>query len=289
MERLDYDAADSCAQAAELLRRAIADELLTGDITYERETHAMRLRDARDIVSRTRDVCADRLRRLDDDLREREDELRAQQQRELAHFPDFWEDPSEFHEWNKASAQLLQMRQQEKCMALTGDFQAARAMKRWADALEREETQAAQDRAKGAMEFQFQQMLDRHARETTARERLRHKLCTQAAVVNDTELRPLEAAVKKLEALQGGKPLPRRGPPVSPSQIVMRRFPSAEKAEPPPVQTPRTSGRLNRIRATPRSDVLALTKVEAAAALVKVYRADEKKESLVRRKKAEAF
>jgi hypothetical protein len=270
-----YDDGDRMAHAAELLRRAIAAELLDNDTVYERTTLATRLRDARDVVARTRRMLADRLQQLDAELRNREEDLRDRHRREIAQFPTEWDDPAGFHEWNKASPLLLQMRQQEKSMALTGDFVAAKDMKRRADRLEKSETDAAQVRARQAMELAFQQLVDRHAREIDGQARLRHRLWVQAMMANQAEMRPLDAAVKKLEALQDAKPI-RKSPPVSRSQLVARRNPEPGKDDRPPAQTPRTTAKLHIIRITPRSEVLPLKRVETVG-FVRKHRPKEER------------
>jgi hypothetical protein len=138
-------------------------------------------------------------------------------------------------------------------------------MKKCVDTLEKGETEVAQGKARTAMEGSFQQLLEKHIRELEAHERLRHKLCLQMRIGNETEMAPLDAAVKKLEGLQVTPMIPRRSPTVSKSRLVTKRSGEVVRDDGPPIQTPRTMQRLHRIRSTLRGDVLALKKVECTA------------------------
>jgi hypothetical protein len=214
--------------------------------------------------------------------------MRERQDGEIRQFQDEWADPKNFHKWNKPSPQLRAVRMTEKNLALTGDFHGAKEMKRHAAWLERVETDEAQWKAKEGMELEFRLLIDRHAKELEAHERLKHKAMQQAEVVHDAELTPLKMAIKKLEALQSQKIIPKRSPRISRSKLEVKTKPETGLHDDrPPVPTPRTMQRLQSIRHTPRNEALALKALETSAC-VRAHKSKDKPKP-VRRKKVYDF
>jgi hypothetical protein len=262
----DYEYGQRLVWAADLLRQLIAQELSEADVAYGAETLESRLQRAKTALREAELRCAERVKRLDDELHERELEMKARHDVEIHQFQDEWADPKSFHKWNKPSSQLLLVRVTEKNLALTGDFPGATQMKRCGERLERVETSEAQRRAKEAMEMEFQQLIERHMKEHEGHDRLKHKAMRQAEVVNNAELTPLKMAVRKLEALRAQKILPKRSPRISRSKLEVKRRPEAILHDDrPPVPTPRTMQRLQSIRETPRNATLPLTAVATTA------------------------
>jgi hypothetical protein len=284
----DYEYGERLVAAAELLRQLIGQELSASDVAFGAESLESRLQRAKTALREAQLRFAERVKRLDDELRERELEMRERHDAEIRQFQDDWADPKFFHKWNKPSSQLLLVRMTEKNLALTGDFAGAKQMKRHGARLERLETNEAQGRAKEAMEVEFQQLIDRHTKKHEGHERLKHKVMLQAEVVNNTELTPLKMAVKKLEALREQRIVPKRSPPVSKSKVEIKRRPEASlHGDTPPVPTPRTMQRLQSIRQTPRSAALALKAVETSA-YIRANKPQDKRKP-VRPKKAYDF
>ena len=84
---------------------------------------------------------------------------------EIQAFEQKWQQPEAMAPFSKPSAQLLQIRRQQKAYAIARNFKDAKAMKQRADALQREETVLAQKRAAEAMRADLKVMLERHERE----------------------------------------------------------------------------------------------------------------------------
>jgi hypothetical protein len=255
----DYESGEELVAAAKMLRRAMAADAAEDAIEG-------RLRDARTGYNQARKDCEDRMRQLEEELGAREREIGEKHEQECRAFASGWDDPSKFREWNKPSGQLLGLRASERNLAVAGDFEGAKVLKKQADRLERMETDRAQQRAREAMELAFQQMLERQSKECEAHQRLKHKVTCQAQGMIDSELTPMKMAIKKLEVLQNHKPVSRRGPVVSKSRLVTSRRPEVTLYDEEPVLgTPRTRRRLANLRRTPKHSPLPLAAVEASS------------------------
>ena len=282
IENQDYDTGEKLMTAQENLRNLMNKDMIESEETNEESLNAGRLSDAKYELKTATEKWDQAMKDLNYKLKDQEDQLISQQQRELQELAEFWQDPSKFHEFNKASSQLLTMREIEKNMALTGDFQGAKIMKKRALALEKKETIEAQKRAQEAMEQSFQSMKTKHTMQLNAHRRLAHKLMVQEEVKRDYELQPLRMAVKKYENYQKvkedtkreTKPQFKKAPPVSKSMLVKKTKKDSIiiTDDRPPITTPRTMERLVRLRELKRADQLALTKVETKIVLKKQIR-----------------
>lgn len=283
IENQDYDNGEKLMVAQENLRKAMNKDLLSNEETNEESMNATRLSDAKYELKVATEKWEQNMKDLNYKLKEQEEQIIAAQQAELQKLADFWSDPSKFHEFNKASSHLLSMREIERNMALTGDFQGAKAMKKRALALEKKETQEAQKRAQEAMVQNFEQMKAKHQMQLDGHRRLAHKLMVQEEVKRDYELQPLKMAVRKYETYQKNKidslretkPPPKRNPPVSKSMLVKKTKKDSIilTDDRPPITTPRTMEKLARLRETKRAEQLALTKVETKGVLKRQMKA----------------
>ena len=266
IEAQNYDEGEKLMLAQDMLRKAITKAMIASESEYSQISIATRLREVKEMYQQKKEECDSKMKNLNRDLDDKEKQIKRQHKRELDEFSEFWMDPSSFHEFNKPSGFLLELRTKEKNLALLGDFTAAKDMKKRAEAQEKLETSRAQARAKQGMQVAYDQLVRKHQRELEAHQRLRHKVVGQAQVYADAELNPMIMAIKKLETMKEQKPMKRMSPRVSKSQLTARRerlTGQSYEDDQPPVSTPRTMKRLVDIRTTPRNEVLSLQGVPA--------------------------
>ncbi|OHT16928.1 hypothetical protein TRFO_12809 [Tritrichomonas foetus] len=270
IENQSYDEGEKLMDAQELLRKLMKKDMIENDVTYEKNATKQRLEDVKEELKNENYRWDVQMKELTDILKQQEEKLLEKQQKEVDDFVDFWSRPELFHEFNKASPLLLQYREVEKMMALQGDFRGAKQMKKRAEEQEKLETLAAQERARKGMQTNYEELRRKHINQLEGHRRNAHKLTMQYEVRREQDIQPLRMAVKKLEALKDQKPLPRRSPPVSKSQLVKKRNRDLVIGDDrPPITTPRTLEKLARIRISPRSDQLPLRPVETRGFLKK--------------------
>lgn len=278
IENQQYENGEKLMEVQEKLKIAMQNDMASSDSNYEKTTTEARLKEAKAILKEAVEKWDQKLKELDNDMEEKESVIRYKHDEELDNFTEFWQHPESLHTFNKPSVILLQMRTQEKNMALTGDFKGAKQMKKKADRLQAEETERAQKAATVGMKRQLETLLKKHQKELEGHDRLRHKLTVQAQVQREEELRPLEMAVRKLQNLKENPAIPKRSPPVSKSRLELKQNPDMMYDDRPPVSTPRTMRKLANIRASPRSSTLELKSISTKRAIKKMKPKKPKKE-----------
>lgn len=192
------------------------------------------------------------------------DRLTEKHEQEVEEFGHRWKEPTALVKYNKPSSQLRVMWSQEKTLALSGDFEAARQLKKRSAKLNAMETRQGQERAEQAMRTEFAKLQRQHELEQLANAHLRDKLVLRAQASADAELPSFDMAIQKLKTMKKQPPVVRASPRVSRSRLVTKREQSfALEDDRPPVLTARTSARLASFRAGQRNDTLPLTEVQA--------------------------
>ena len=287
IDKQNYDEGDQLITAQEKLRRLINKDLIELSNNYEKDALKKRLKDIKELLKDEMYQWDKNLQDIEKKLKEEEDQIIKKQKEELKDFTAFWEDPKHFHEFNKASPYLLQLRRVEKNLALQGDFQGAKQMKKRVEELEKAETLAAQQKATKGMEQAYEDLRRKHQNQLTAHQRLTHKIMMHNENKRDMELQPLIMAIKKLELIQDQKPLPKRGVPVSKSLLVKKKKKDSFIGnDSPPVTTPRTIEKLSRIKINPRSEQLSLRGVETKSFLKKRSKSERPPKIVKKEKKA---
>ena len=112
--------------------------------------------------------------------------LEETQNKEVEEFILKWKDPNFLRQFNKPSTRLLQIREQERAMAVSRMYQQAKEMKAIGDKIQSEETNASQIRMSSQMALERKRLSEKHEKE-------KHKLI----VHRDTSLRNMELEKKK--------------------------------------------------------------------------------------------
>ena len=277
IESQDYDRAEQLVQVQNLLKRAICKDVIDTDRHYSQRATKSRIEHVRRKYARTEQRCEEKKKEIEKYMDEKEAEIRARHKVELKDFSEFWNDPSTFYEFSKPSGYLLQIRKQEKKMALLGDFQAARAWKSKGDEQEKVETQRAQQRAKEAVEAAYRQLVKRQKTELDAHRGLREKLTGEARLYTEEQLYPLSMAIKKLETTKEDRVKVKRLPKVSQSRLVKQKGIDTQLYDDrPAIPTPRTAEKLAHMRALVGSRSLRLAGVNARPFIKRTQRIDRK-------------
>lgn len=135
---------------------------------------------------------------------QRYDQLLIKQKEEQDDFHKRWADPEYLRPFNKPSARLLQMREQERAMAVSRMYQQAKIMKQAADKVQREETEEAQARILQSMEREWNRMMQ--VQETDRQKYTSHKAKYMAFLENEKQ-KELKSTVNALNQIKSKKDL----------------------------------------------------------------------------------
>lgn len=259
----NYDEGERLNSAQTKLKLALEKVNYEYDVnTGVREVES-RLDEARRELKETEKEWEENIQAIINEQKNRQKKLMKRQDDELDDFKDYWNDPSSFHEYNKPSITLLNLRQQERQMAILGDFASAKAIKKRADNLEKVETERAQQKAVNGMKAALRGLEARHQRELSGHDRLTQRLLLAAEVKKENALRPLQMAVRKLENMKDSPSKPRRAVTVSRAAIMAPKVKDYDDFDDsPPINTARTMRKLANFRVQPRPNTLGLKGVD---------------------------
>jgi hypothetical protein len=192
-------------------------------------------------------------------LRERIAALEKLQEEERQQLEREWSDPRAKIPYSKPSPALLQVRQKQKAFALLHDFENAKAMKKEAESLERQEAIEGAARYAAALRIAWAQLLDRQQKEM---ECLTQNSDMQYSVLNlymERELWRKELTKKSLE-LRLSSPKHKKRPTIQ-VPVVKARGPGPPT---PGMITHRTRSELQTYRKAPETRRLELRTEDAA-------------------------
>ncbi|OHS93104.1 hypothetical protein TRFO_40589 [Tritrichomonas foetus] len=184
-------------------------------------------------------------------------ELQIKHDEEIENFEKTWNSQEVLLQFNKPSAQLLEIRKLQRTKALSGDFSGAKDLKARGDRLEKEETKRAETRATNAMKAAYSKLLEKQKRELEyANQNWNHQRSI-IEIEKDQEIHSIELTLKQLQIkLKESKVK-------SPSCLSAIAAATKKKAkknsrEVTTPTTPRTRKQMVEFRAAPRQDKLAL-------------------------------
>ncbi|OHS94737.1 hypothetical protein TRFO_10882 [Tritrichomonas foetus] len=127
-------------------------------------------------------------------------ELDTTHEQEIDTFINKWKDPNFLRPFNKPSSRLLQLREQEKAMAISRMYAQAKEMKAIADRLQREETQAAQAKINATMTMERNKLAVKQNKEVSAWNSYRNRMIKSMQTDKQKELRPIVTAMHQIKA-----------------------------------------------------------------------------------------
>lgn len=138
------------------------------------------------------------------------DKLTEDHNAERAEFDKLWQDPNTLRPFTKPSARLLQLREQERAMAVSRLYAKAKDMKAFADKIQREETDAAQERIRLQMDIDKQRMLRRQEAEISKHKVHRESVITMLDGEKQEALRPCVTAMSQIRLKKANLPKSRK-------------------------------------------------------------------------------
>jgi hypothetical protein len=131
------------------------------------------------------------------------DELTGRHEKEQEKFNAYWRDVRNLRQFTKPSPRLLQLREQERAMAVSRLYGQARNMKEYADKVQREETDAAQQRMARQIAIDRQKMQNRQGSERNRHLSHRRSVLNTMEYERSEQLRPLVSAMTQIRAKKG--------------------------------------------------------------------------------------
>jgi hypothetical protein len=139
-----------------------------------------------------------RIQKAQDLNAERYDELVARQTCDLEEFKGKWQDPDFLRQYSHPSTRLLQLRQAEKKLALSGRYDDAKKTKAMADRLQAQEEEAMQGTIEGIMRKEFVKLREQQKQETVRMVARDDKALNEVETQRQRTLEPIQAAAKRL-------------------------------------------------------------------------------------------
>ena len=127
-------------------------------------------------------------------------EMDIAHEQEIDNFLAKWKDPTFLRPFNKPSARLLQLREQEKAMAISRMYAQAKEMKAVADKVQREETQAAQAKIGATMTAERNKLAAKQNKEISTWKTYRNRMIKSMQNDKQKELRPVVTALQQIKA-----------------------------------------------------------------------------------------
>lgn len=161
----DYDRA---SQLEDLLKYVSDNyENQASKTLLELQTKAIesRLTLAREILDKKTAEWDDIFRMFKEDQIKRRYELEEKLSSQQKQFEAYWNDPNNLLMFKKPSPKLLELKKQQKLLAMTKKFEDAKQVKKMAEKLQIAETQEAQNRAIAAMKIQYKTLIEDQNRE----------------------------------------------------------------------------------------------------------------------------
>lgn len=175
----------------------------------ELQTKALesRLNLARDILNKKTSEWDDIYIMFKEDQKKRRSELEEKLSSQQQEFEAHWNDPNNLIMFKKPSPQLLQLKKQQKLLAITKKFEEAKQVKRMADRLQIAESQEAQNRAVSAMKTQYRKLADDQSREVDCFVEHERRIERFMAAERAKAIGPCVMLIRQLEAaVEAGRP-----------------------------------------------------------------------------------
>lgn len=175
------------------------------------------------------------------------DNLQAQFNNEQAEFEQHWGDPNNLTQFNKPSSKLLQLRKQQKCLALAKHFEDAKEVQKLAKELEKYETEQAKQKAIAAMKIAYDNMITSQQKELDCFDQHKQRLEVYLNLEKDKVILPYQMQIKQLEiARDQGKPTNKK--PIKTVFVSTRKTRACKNEAAFPPASPRTARALSNYR-----------------------------------------
>lgn len=190
---------------------------------------------------------AEKMEKHEEECEQRLEKLKEKQLAELDDYKQKWQSQEFCRAFSKPSVRLLQLRHQEKKMALSRRYQDAKVQKRIADELQAQEERQAEALLEEAIRRELQTLREKHWREENKLREYNEKTRMEMEAQKSRELEPYDSAIKAIGHKKTEKPNPRFTKlPQSLTSAVAGQ--AAGSGPQPTIATPRTVTRMKQFR-----------------------------------------
>jgi hypothetical protein len=210
-----------------------------------------RLTECKETARETADYWEQQMEAVRISTREKLADMEARHELEHDELQQWWSTPEARIPFSKPSPELLQLRRQQKAMALLHDFGNAKAIKRAAEARERIEGDEGTKRFEAALRITSKQMRDRNQREKDCLIQNAESIIAQLAVEKERSLAALKRTSNALELKIAGPQPVKKATVLLPN--LKSRSTSTASTAPSGMITHRTRKQLAEFRNAPDS------------------------------------
>lgn len=157
-----------------------------------------RLQFARDQKQKIHSKYLQQIEDLKTNEKKRMEQLVAYHNQEIEDFQADCQTPDFLLKFSKPSLKLLQLRKQQKNLALAHDFDGAKSIKSTADRLQAAETAAARDRAADSVKLKYKDIVERHERAIKCQRLNSQRKITEKETQMKCELDAYDKLIKQL-------------------------------------------------------------------------------------------
>ncbi|EAY14651.1 hypothetical protein TVAG_460680 [Trichomonas vaginalis G3] len=157
-----------------------------------------RLQFARDQKQKIHSKYLQQIEDLKTNEKKRMEQLVAYHNQEIEDFQADCQTPDFLLKFSKPSLKLLQLRKQQKNLALAHDFDGAKSIKSTADRLQAAETAAARDRAADSVKLKYKDIVERHERAIKCQRLNSQRKITEKETQMKCELDSYDKLIKQL-------------------------------------------------------------------------------------------
>ena len=269
----DYDQAERLKSAQDILSNGTNNKETANERKMIIQSIESRIESTKDKLHELKNQWILKIQKFEDDIHSKNDELELKQKEEVAKFEETWNSSEILVQFNKPSAQLLEIRRMQKTKALSNDFSGARELKKRGDLLEKEETRKAERKAMSSMKNAYNQLLVKQQREFEFAKQNWQRQRNLIENERDQEIHSIELTLKQLQnKLNEFKAKPKSNSSsrnlilsnsnkLNNGSISNQNKKSKVKRElkTPATTTPRTRKQIAKFRTQPRQEKLALS------------------------------
>ncbi|KAK8852651.1 hypothetical protein M9Y10_017639 [Tritrichomonas musculus] len=270
----DYDEAERLKKAQDILSNGTSQSETKNEHKIIVQSIESRIETTKDKIHELKQQWTIKMQRFEEEIQSKSDELEQKQKEEVEKFEETWNSAEILLQFNKPSAQLLEIRKMQRTKALSNDFAGARELKKRGDVLEKEETRRAERKAMLSMKNAYNQLLSKQQREFEFAKQNWQRQRNLIENERDQEIHSIELTLKQLlTKLNEFKNRPKSNSKsrslilsssskinTNSSALNEKKTKSKVKRElkTPATTTPRTRKQIAKFRTEPRQEKLAL-------------------------------
>lgn len=198
IEAEDYDRAAAIDRAIQLITSALQADKSSSNQSLLTQSMKNRLDQIDKRAKSIEDEYNRKIEQHKEDEQKRREQIESEHAQQQLEFESLWSSSEHMQQFSKPSLKLLQMRRQQKHLALNHEFELAKHLKAEADLLQAKETEEAKKRAADAMRSAYCVLLEKQARELECFEKNSDRKLQIITSEKERELNSIENSRKGL-------------------------------------------------------------------------------------------